>query len=1480
MVQANSSRICLAMDIIPNWAMLQVGDNISFVGQSIVLDNKGDHLFKSTDASRQHLVIRGSIPDAVVCTFLDLQIVQVEPMVIGSVMPHTKVWPCPPCHVADLYRLTELCCGMGAFSSMGPLAGFEVLLGIDENPKWKTLFENIHSNSAAYLIGDIGNTAQIDDMLTSGAMHSTILAGISCQPHSTGGDMGGMRDSRSSTLHKALKVGWLIQAPILILECVPGVLTNADFQQVLREHCSMIGACLTQQIVKLSNVWCARRDRWFACVTSAILGPINIPDLPIDATFDTIEKVMPAIMKWPQTDMDQIVLSLYELSKFHTYVKGGIQNSFLQMSGQLPTSLHSAGNQLYACRCGCRKGLSLSRLQEHGLYGVLIQLGTSIEHDGCQLHECRYLHPCEMFLLNGGLPSIQCDPDLRLSMAAIGQFVSPIQGLWILGHVAKHVAGFLNQPVQDPLQVLKMYLEKVIQSRDKLWGPTLPPSGNKDGHSTVQEMVVPDCNGLQVRFAASQKATVEDFLKAESELHSCTLVCQDWQWQCSGEVSSDTCLTQVEFQESANQTTSHLPFPEFDKPEVPAEVEIMPTVSYSIQDDRNQTAIPALLKLKGSDFLVLAPPMVDSISGIHSMRQQLISQTARSALLENQGAIWGDDEIFFALNQIASAGSHEQGIVTWDPLLLSAVVRSGQFQIIRELVNQLPEQATVITAFVVDKHWHPMVWRFDQSGVYAYTCGLLHAFSLAHQALQSEICKIRAVPATQVHNRPLPFIVNEKCGAMAIAYIRHLTHSLPMPNNAQDLTQIHAQLRQVFGEWCQDVTPRPWLWANGQEECKSQLATLLQEHGVPVSDASKRVHLIIEKLGFTAVEQSIKASNPWRELKWHANQLTPQFQLIRPSELQSVLDQKIASGKSVGNRSQKINKSKGKGKGKQSDIDPHKLRLEQGVFICGADQRLSQIDLSQVGPATNGIVLCDAVMSAPYLKAGKQLSAGGLAFIVLAASDTLPPTALISEKVRIPVVCAANSEPLLIDGYLYQLGAQPVRRNITQDRFKLESVASCVGKFAIFRDQIDIPWEQFIQHPLKHLFSKVPVLQTCPEETCGGHCEMWHPCEACRLTDPILEIWNKQWLTYGFASASPEKAEVYSVCIRLPVSVQMQVQAYSGIAGIFVEPRSIDGRQPSDQFQVVWVKVSNQELVLLRQTHPSVCGLARMGMKQGLRCRIEHAATLHASVKPTSSFLPQGRKCYYLVGPLPYGTVKASLTEALLTVGWKIRPLQTVATSKHVEGIMWKVQAVDDPPRSVIQLEHGEVLVTKLEDHYVHAASSVQVVGSDRTKQLCSSNAKGSDPLQQNDPWAAWSKVSTNSVAIAAEAPLANLEQKVYESVMAKLPREAMEVDDGGAVDKRILNLEQQVMNLQEGQQQLSHRVQEQGQTQGNQIQQLYAQSTRLEATVHEQSAALGQFQTQFRAQLEQQQGQLDTLFRKQMDRIEEILHTKKQRHE
>ena len=127
--------------------------------------------------------------------------------------------------------------------------------------------------------------------------------------------------------------------------------------------------------------------------------------------------------------------------------------------------------------------------------------------------------------------------------------------------------------------------------------------------------------------------------------------------------------------------------------------------------------------------------------------------------------------------------------------------------------------------------------------------------------------------------------------------------------------------------------------------------------------------------------------------------------------------------------------------------------------------------------------------------------------------------------------------------------------------------------------------------------------------------------------------------------------------------------------------------------------------------------------------------------------------------------------------------------------------------------------------------------------------------------------------------PVEDLEKRVVDAVMQRLPKENMEVDSdyGRADGERIQVLESQLQKLQDNQAQLHHMVVSQGESHGRQIDQLTQQQFRLESAVGEQSSNLQQFQCQFRAQLDQQQGQLDNLFQQQMSRLEELL-AKKQR--
>lgn len=655
---------------------------------------------------------------------------------------------------------------------------------------------------------------------------------------------------------------------------------------------------------------------------------------------------------------------------------------------------------------------------------------------------------------------------------------------------------------------------------------------------------------------------------------------------------------------------------------------------------------------------------------------------------------------------------------------------------------------------------------------------------------------------------------------------------------------------------------------------------LLVSHGVAEQEVKTRAQSLVSALGEGDVAVALQSSNVWRELKWRANQLRPPFIIVKPSELQVQIQKRHGAG-TVGHKKHKHSKGKGKGTRPAHSpvLDPTRLRIDHGLLQSADGLSLSQVSLPQVGGSVSGVVLTTMALAAPYLQAAKVLSTGALAFFVVDSVEVPPGLPAVVE--RLPLVCAENSEPLLVDGLLIQLGVTKVVRPVSVVGCAVNSVATCVVKAMIFRDMVELPWEQIVAHPMQYVVSKLGPLQVCEDEECSG-CEAWHKSEAYPVDSPILEAWGRQWMKQSFAYSGPDEAEIYAVHLRLPESLQVAIQEFSGDAGVFVEPKSVCGRKPSAVFQVIWTPRSSMgQLIIQRQTLPEVCGVARLGSKLGLRCKAEHAASLSAKIRPEQVFLPQGEKLTFLVGPMPYGTLRSSLTQALKECGWTVRPLQPVSTRSSVPGLMFRVQAIEEPPRKVLRMSHGDVVVTREFDTQQAAPAAPCVVAAQATVSKVAAD-KQVDELQINDPWAkpVAKAVKTGVAPVHIGSPLDDMEQRVISAVLSQMPKPAMEVDSEAQVDLRVGTLEQQMHELQEQTKAMQATVSQHAAHHEQQFQEVRTQITQqgvhFESALAAQSGQLQTFQENFREQFLQQsahqQTMLDSMFHQQMQQFESLL--------
>lgn len=118
---------------------------------------------------------------------------------------------------------------------------------------------------------------------------------------------------------------------------------------------------------------------------------------------------------------------------------------------------------------------------------------------------------------------------------------------------------------------------------------------------------------------------------------------------------------------------------------------------------------------------------------------------------------------------------------------------------------------------------------------------------------------------------------------------------------------------------------------------------------------------------------------------------------------------------------------------------------------------------------------------------------------------------------------------------------------------------------------------------------------------------------------------------------------------------------HNAVNGKFYEPRSQNGRKPSEEFEVVWMPKKNLAAVsLMKQTNQHPATIARTGNRFGLRVAKAFAKATHDQHRPDLQYIPVGDMQSFRVGPLPFGTTKTSLAKIFQHVQWAARPQESI----------------------------------------------------------------------------------------------------------------------------------------------------------------------------------------------------------------------------
>lgn len=379
----------------------------------------------------------------------------------------TEIFPLPEISYEGLFRVVEVCAGMGIVDEGYRACGAEVICMVDHNKRYCEWARNHHA--CPVVESDIHDMHTITQLMHQVKESHVLSGGTACQPFSKLGDQKEQHDERSRSLPGLLRAAYMLSSLVVLVECTPEAQGSPWVQQCIREFVELTGYNCRQTTLHLHSLWPARRSRWWAVIAHPSVALPELAPLPGHRFEPAMMHLCPTMLQPSQQELEQLLLDQYEIDQFDASV-GGIGRKCVNMLSPMGVATHSWGSQARACECGCRQaGFSRARVQDKGLYAVLIPVPDT----SC----IRHPDPKEVALFNGLVPSFLGDnSELRFKLSGVGQMATPFQSAWLLGQLLWHQGnrGFLPEQ-EHPRQVILQLCHQLLTERDHLFNFRVTP---------------------------------------------------------------------------------------------------------------------------------------------------------------------------------------------------------------------------------------------------------------------------------------------------------------------------------------------------------------------------------------------------------------------------------------------------------------------------------------------------------------------------------------------------------------------------------------------------------------------------------------------------------------------------------------------------------------------------------------------------------------------------------------------------------------------------------------------------------------------------------------------------------------------------------------------------------------------------------------------------------------------------------------------
>eukprot|EP00435_Cladocopium_sp_Y103_P043937 s1625_g12.t1 len=777
---------------------------------------------------------------------------------------------------------------------------------------------------------------------------------------------------------------------------------------------------------------------------------------------------------------------------------------------------------------------------------------------------------------------------------------------------------------------------------------------------------------------------------------------------------------------------------------------------------------------------------------IQSQSYDGIFPCTRIEALQHQGPLVANDEMDFYLEAVGkvqivrpfptvafSQEPDEHHVCAW---------------ITRAIQTNL-QNKPICSAAIVGHHWIPIViWQHSNV---IQICTTVEGSCFVQNLQWTAKMPGKAIDVRQV---PLSHLFPGDCGFQALAWILAQVNGYQPESmsaeQAEECRNTFVQHLLQTNRHSQTIASLPAGGAKPDSELIQGLVSLLRDHGVWLERAADRATKIADVIHPATIKSILSSRKSWADLKHAANQAKPPMKLIMQDELDAQIAARAKHRTHFGRKPAKPSFRHTEISKDILKLTASDLQVPVGVFKQQDGVSLGPLQADQVGNNAEGVVLIDEHEAQAMLKLPTPVTHKGLAVLVLATKENAQLHE--TDPIRFPALCLSTQEPLIASGYLYQLGSLKVERQEPSVKLAVDERATEAIRCLVFRDQATL-WDSMQNHPVKTIFSNEPLLQQDNQ------------------SEPVvIDVWDRQWVTKRFEKTKAASAELFAFSFRMLADKSNELISKSGTNGIYYEPRSACGRYPSDTHHVTWLPNTKfQEAKYAQQTSPQVTSLVRHADRYGLRSDTLNAQQIHEKHRPDTPLLLGSSKMLYMLGPLPYSTTKEAVTKLLKAWGWEARPLQPRGRSQDGSGVTWCIQATADPSHWIYVLQHGDVLISKLqEDKPNDAAQAFSIVASKKTMWHLHNNAD-TDPLQVNDPWKP--KTAGTKPSGAPHPPttnmhpatLANMEATLEKRILANISQKMPSLEDVpmDSMDSRVSQLESQIAQIQHHQQTVDNKL-------------------------------------------------------------------------